>query len=63
MNRLLGDATINPEARTTIRDVICNGAGKKLFDIDLAGISITITVPLDEEIEVEPRTNGPQRAR
>lgn len=31
--------------------VLRNGAGKKLFDIDLPGVSITITVPLDAEIQ------------
>ena len=34
--------------------VIRNGAGKKLFDIDLSGVSITVTVPPDGEIRVEP---------
>ena len=33
--------------------VIRNGAGKKLFDIDLSGVSITVTVPLDATIKVE----------
>jgi hypothetical protein len=43
--------------------VIRNGAGKKLFDIDIPGVSITITVPPNEEIEVEPKSNGPRRVR
>ena len=43
--------------------VIRNGAGEKLFDIDLAGVSIKISVLLDEEIEIEPRSNGLWRAR
>jgi hypothetical protein len=30
--------------------VIRNGAGKKLFDLDLSGVSITVTVPPDAEI-------------
>jgi hypothetical protein len=37
--------------------VIRNGAGKKLFDLDLPGVSITVTVPSDAEIQIqgEPR--------
>ena len=35
--------------------VIRNGAGKKLFDIDLPGVSITVTVPSDAEIGVDPK--------
>jgi hypothetical protein len=34
----------------TIRD----GAGKKLFDMDLCGISIVVAVPSDAEIHVDP---------
>lgn len=40
--------------------VIRNGAGKKLFDIDLPGVSITVTVPLDVEIRVEPNLHRSQ---
>jgi len=35
--------------------VIRNGAGKKLFEIDLPGVCITVTVPLTAAIEVEPK--------
>jgi len=34
--------------------VIRSGAGKKLLDIDLSGVSITVTAPADGEISVEP---------
>jgi hypothetical protein len=40
--------------------VIRNGAGKKLFDIELAGVSITVTVPSDAEIRVEPNLHRSQ---
>ena len=36
--------------------VIRNGARKKLFDIYLSGVSITVAVPADAEIQVEPRS-------
>ena len=35
--------------------VIRNGAGKKLFEMDLPGVCITVTVPLTVAIEVEPK--------
>jgi hypothetical protein len=35
--------------------VIRNGAGKKLFDLDLPRVSITVTVPSDGEIQTEPQ--------
>ncbi len=34
--------------------VIRNGAGKKLFDMDLPGVSITIAVPAEAEIKITP---------
>jgi hypothetical protein len=37
-------------AHVTIR----NGAGKKLFDMDLPGVSITVAVSADAEIKVTP---------
>jgi hypothetical protein len=33
--------------------VIRNGAGKKLLDIDLSGVSITVSVAAEAEIKVE----------
>jgi hypothetical protein len=42
--------------------VLRNGAGKKLFDLDLPGVSITVTVPSDaEEIQVEPNSDRGER--
>ena len=40
--------------------VIRNGAGRKLFDMDIPGVTVTITVPLDAEIKVEPDLARPQ---
>jgi hypothetical protein len=33
--------------------VVRNGAGKKLFDMDVSGVSITIAVPSNAELKVE----------
>jgi len=33
--------------------VVRNGAGKKLFDIDLSGVSITVAVSADANIQVD----------
>lgn len=38
--------------------VIRNRAGKKLFEMDVPGVCITITVPLTAAIEVEPEREG-----
>jgi hypothetical protein len=35
--------------------VIRNGAGKKLFDMDVCGFSVVVAVPPDAEIQVDPR--------
>ncbi len=35
--------------------VIRSRAGKKLFDIYLPGVSITIAIPADAEIKVDPK--------
>jgi hypothetical protein len=40
--------------------VIRNGTGKKLFDIELPGVSLTVTVPSDAEISVEPNLHRSQ---
>jgi hypothetical protein len=40
--------------------VIRNGSGKKLFELDLSGVSITVTVPSDSEIRVEPNLHRSQ---
>jgi len=34
--------------------VVRNAAGRKLFEVDLPGVTIVITVPADAEIKVEP---------
>jgi hypothetical protein len=34
--------------------VLRNGAGKKLFDLHLSGVSISVAVPSDADIRIEP---------
>ena len=41
--------------------VVRNGAGKKLFDMDIPGGTIVIAVPLDAEIKIEPDRRGEDR--
>jgi hypothetical protein len=48
------------KTETAAHIVIRNGAGKKLFDIDLSGVSITVTIPPDGEIRVEPNLHRSQ---
>ena len=43
------------KTKTAAHIVIRNGAGKKLFEMDLPGVCITVTVPLTAAIEVEPK--------
>ena len=38
--------------------VIRNAAGKKLFDIYLPGVSIGVAVPLNAEIQIQPKSKG-----
>jgi hypothetical protein len=52
---------VKTEAATHI--VIRDGAGKKLCDIDVFGMSITVTVPPKAKIEVEPRPTKSQGTR
>jgi hypothetical protein len=49
------------KTQATAHVVIRNGAGKKLFDIDLSGVSVAVTVPSDAEIQVEPNLNLNQK--
>jgi hypothetical protein len=48
------------KAETAAHIVIRNGTGKKLFDIELPGVSLTVTVPSDAEIRVEPNPHRSQ---
>jgi hypothetical protein len=42
--------------------VLRNGAGKKLFDMDIMhGVTIAIPVPLDAGIKIEPDRRGEDR--
>ena len=40
---------------TATHVTIHDGAGKKLFDMDVCGISIVVAVPSDAEIRVDPQ--------
>lgn len=48
------------KTETAAHMVIRNGAGKNLFEIELSGVSITVTVPPDGEIKVEPNLHRSQ---
>src|SRR5882762_1078453 len=52
---------VKTEAATHI--VVRNGTGKKLCDIDVIGVSITVTVPPDAEIDLEPGPSKSLRAQ
>ena len=45
---------VHIQTTATTHIVIRNGAGKKLFDMDLPGVSITVAVSADAEIKVTP---------
>lgn len=34
--------------------VVRNAKGRKLFDMDIPGVTLTLSVPLDAEITIEP---------
>ena len=34
--------------------VVRNGKGRKLFEMNLPGVSVAVTVPTDAEIKIEP---------
>ena len=40
--------------------VVRNANGRKLFDIDIHGVTVTITTPLNAEIRIKPDTAKPQ---
>jgi len=48
------------KTETAAHIVIRNGTGRKLFDIELPGVSLTVTVPSDAEIRVEPNLHRSQ---
>jgi hypothetical protein len=39
--------------------VVRNRTGKKLFELDLPGVSVTLAVPQDAEIQVDSRPPKP----
>ena len=43
--------------------LIRNRAGKKLFEIDVAGVSITVAVSPDVEIKIEPDLHRGQETK
>ena len=42
------------KTKTAAHVTIRNRAGRKLFDLDVLGVSITVAVPPDTEIQIEP---------
>jgi hypothetical protein len=40
--------------QSVTRVLVRNGTGHKLFEMDIHGVTITITVPLDEAIKIVP---------
>jgi len=42
------------KTRSTAHVVLRNGAGHKLFDMDIHGVCVTVTTSLDAEIKVDP---------
>ena len=46
------------QTKAAAQVVIRNRAGKKLFEIDVAGVSITVAVSPDAEIKIEPDKRG-----
>jgi hypothetical protein len=49
------------QTKAAAQVVIRNRAGKKIFEIDVAGVSISVAVPLDAEIRIEPDRRGEDR--
>jgi hypothetical protein len=45
------------QTKTSAHVVIRNEAGKKLFDLYVTGISITVAVPMDAEIKMKERAS------
>jgi hypothetical protein len=45
---------VHIQTTATTHIVIRNGAGKKLFDMDLSGVSVTVGVPSAADIKIEP---------
>jgi hypothetical protein len=43
--------------------VVRNANGRKLFDMEIHGVTISVAVPLDAEIQVDPKSSGSRRAR
>ncbi len=41
--------------------VVRNAKGRKLFDMDLLGVTVTITTPQNAEIKIEPDQTGEDR--
>jgi hypothetical protein len=46
------------QTKAAAQIVIRNGAGKKLFDMDVHGVTISLAVSADAEIKVEPVERG-----
>jgi len=53
VNRMREFKVAQLKTKSTAQVVIRNEAGKKLFELYVAGISITVAVPMDAEIKIE----------
>jgi hypothetical protein len=46
------------QTRASADIVVRNAKGRKLFEINLPGVSVTVTIPTDGEIKIEPDRRG-----
>ena len=42
------------KTKASAQIVVRNAKGRKLFDMDIHGVTVTITTPLNAEIKIEP---------
>lgn len=52
---------VQVKTEATVDIVIRNGGGRKLFDMNVPGVTVTITAPLNAEIIIEPDPNRRQQ--
>jgi hypothetical protein len=51
------------QTKASANIVVRNAKGRKLFDMDIHGVTITITTPLNAEIKIAPKTAGNLREK
>ena len=49
---------IQIQTKTSTQIVVRNAKGRKLFDMEIQGLTIVLSVPVDAEIQVEPSPRG-----